>query len=169
MCTHSHTLHIPVVLCQHLGKPGLCGFGRAGTNNPQIWARAGLGWLEGAWVDPRESLLCWVTRFKSGVFLLFSEVIGLHSPGYGRPALYPDRHILAPSLPPSPPAKASGPTAEQSSLAPPSTHLGNMRAACHIVAQFLLPSSSCPSSPSPAPLIPYTPLSGPFAAPRDLS
>lgn len=43
MYTHSHTLHIPVVLCQHLGKPGLCGFGRAGTNNPQTWARAGLG------------------------------------------------------------------------------------------------------------------------------
>lgn len=29
--TQSHTLHIPAVLCQHLGKPGLCGFERVGN------------------------------------------------------------------------------------------------------------------------------------------
>lgn len=86
-CTHTHTLHIPAVLCQRLGKPGLCGFGKAGTNNPQTWVRAGLG-LGGR--DPGEPpgshFSAGLPGSRSGVFLHSLRPLGQQSQGEAGPA-----------------------------------------------------------------------------------
>lgn len=136
---YPHALYIPAVLCQRLGKPALCGFGRAGTNNPQTWARADLG-LVGRGTPGR--LFCAGSPgSRSRVFLLFPEVPGF--PGVWL-ALYPGRLALAPSPKPSLPPKASETTAQHSGLARPQAPLMQ-----HEDCLTPLPSFCCPSSLPP--------------------